>query len=121
MDDPYSKDVCFVFKASRIGYVMPSTILYIIYTIYSVKTLRAYNNQSRQTQVVRNMIRCLSIMQTVNIVCMLLMWAVVQGPLGTIIRKKDMKNNEDEARIILLFDFFDICDDGIQFFIQRFN
>ena len=87
--DRYITEECFVYKDSKLEYVIPNTVLYVAYMVYAIGTLKVYKLQSRQTQVIRGMIKCLIIMQTIYIVvvfCSWLMWE--DGYIGKLIKKK---------------------------------
>ena len=42
MEDPYDTKECFVYKDSKLEYVVPNAVLYVIYMTYSIKTLKVY-------------------------------------------------------------------------------
>lgn len=89
MDDPYETKECFVYKDSKKEYVIPNAVLYVIYMTYSVRTLKVYKHQSKQTQVIRAMIKCLMIMQTVYFVMILLSWLMWEdGYIGSLLKDK---------------------------------
>ena len=44
MGKPTDNNECFILDDIKLEYIIPTTVMYVVYIIYSVKTLRTYKN-----------------------------------------------------------------------------